>query len=101
MGLMDQLERGDHKHENDTLVRCPWCENTMLVERLDHRYTCNRCNLGFGFDSEGTPVRVGIDWRRWLFYIVLLLAFAFWWWGLTTGRCGGDTGHVCSVGGEP
>ena len=99
MGLMDQLERGENNHKKHTLVRCPWCEKTTLVKHLDHRYTCSRCNLGFGFDSEGTPVRVGIDWRRWLFYIVLLLMFSFWMWGLITGeRCGGDTGRICSGG---
>ena len=97
MGLMDQLERGEHEYENHTLVRCPWCGTAKMVENLDRRYTCTKCNLGVGFDSEGTPIRVGIDWRGWLFYIVLLLVFALWMWGFMTGeRCGGDTGRICS-----
>ena len=97
MGLMDQLERGEHEYENHTLVRCPWCGTAKMVENLDRRYTCTKCNLGVGFDSEGTPIRVGIDWRGWLFYIVLLLVFALWMWGFMTGEpCGGDTGRICS-----
>ena len=70
MGLMDQLA----EHENDTLVRCPWCENTMLVGAT-----------GVTNAGQCPPLR-----------IVLLLMFSFWLGGLITGRCGGDTGRVCS-----